>query len=60
MYFVHVQILDALDPVVVDALCLAPAARADVLSPGKFYLYAAAGFIFINIFYDNVFQSEQF
>ncbi len=60
MRSVHVQILDSLDSVVVNALCLALAARADVLPPGQFELYAAAGFIFINIFYDYIFQSEQF
>ena len=60
MHSVHIQILDSLDPVVVNALCLALTAWADVFSPGQFELYAAARFIFINIFYDNVFQSEQF
>ena len=58
MHSTHVQILDSLDSVVVDAFGLALAARAAVLPPGQFYLYAVAGFIFMNIFYDNVFQSE--
>ena len=60
MHSMHVQILDSLYTVVVDALCLALTAWADVLLPRQLYLYAAACFIFINIFYDNIFQSEQF
>ena len=50
MYSVHVQTLDSLDPVVVDALCLALTARAAMFPLGQFYLYATARFIFINIF----------
>ena len=60
MHSVHIQILDSLDSVVVDALCLVLTARAAVLLPGQFELYTAACFIFINIFYDYIFQSEQF
>ncbi len=50
MHSMHVQILDSLYTVVVDALCLALTAWADVLLPRQLYLYAAACFIFINIF----------
>ena len=60
MHSAHIYILDSLDPVVMDTLCLALTAWTDVFPPGQFYLYAAGGFIFINIFYDYIFQSEQF
>lgn len=60
MHSVHVQIFDSLEPVVVDAFGLALTARADVLPPGQLKFYAAARLIFMNIFYDYVFQSEQF
>ena len=56
----YVHILDQMDSIVVYTRCLALTAWADVLPTQQFEFYAAAGFIFINIFYDYFFQPEQF
>ncbi|MCD8192249.1 MAG: hypothetical protein LUD55_05575, partial [Oscillospiraceae bacterium] len=53
-------VLDTLFSVVVDFVSLLSAAGAAVLLAGQFYLNVSADRIFPNIFYDYVFQTEQF
>ena len=56
----NAYVLDSLVPVIVYAVGLLAAAGADMRSPWHFQLYVKAVFIFIDIFYDYIFQSKQF
>ena len=56
----YIQIFDLLKPVVVYFICFITAAGADMLTARLLYLYIAAILIFIHIFYDYIFQSQQF
>ena len=54
------QIFDLLYTVVMDLVCYCSTAWAFMLSSWQFQLYMTLSFDFINIFYDYIFQSEQF
>ena len=51
---------DTLHAIVVNTICLSAAARAFMSFAWKLYVYFYLSFIFLNIFYDYIFQSEQF
>ena len=60
MNSMNIEILDFLLSIVVDTVYHRAATRIAVLSSWKAYLYMIPIVIFINIFYDYLFQSEQF
>ena len=57
---VSVEVFYLLHSVIVDSVCHRSAARTAVFSTWEIYLHMASACIFINIFYDYIFQSEEF
>ena len=57
---VSVEIFYLLCSVIMDPVCHRSAARTAVFLAWEIYLHMAAACIFINIFYDYIFQSEEF